>query len=90
VNNNGTAFVSSVTGSGYGRECVFSSKDGDSTTITFHEIMKNDPATSQTKGIAMAVFDSNATGSLAPFNGMIVVGLDDEQPDAGGAATKTL
>jgi hypothetical protein len=90
VNNNGTAFVSSVTGSGYGRECVFSSKDGDSTTITFHEIMKNDPATSQTKGITMAVFGSNATGSLAPFNGMIVVGLDDEQPDAGGAATKTL
>ena len=64
VNNNGTAFVSSMTGSGFGRESVFSSKDGDSTTITFHEIMKNAPATSQTKGITMAVFDSNATLAL--------------------------
>lgn len=89
VNNNGTAFVSSMTGSGFGRESVFSSKDGDSTTITFHEIMKNDPATSQTKGITMAVFDSNATGSLASFNDLIVLGLDDKQPGAGGAATKT-
>jgi hypothetical protein len=90
VNNNGTAFVSTVTGSSIGRESFFSSKDGDRTTITFHEIKKNDPATNQTKGLTMAVFDSNATGSLAPFNGMIVVGLDDEQPGAGGAATKTL
>jgi hypothetical protein len=90
VTTNGTAFVSSVTGSGFGRESFFSSKDGDSTTITFHEIMKNDPATSQTKGITMAVFDSNATGSLAPFNGMIVLGLDDKQTGAGRAATKTL
>jgi hypothetical protein len=90
VNNNGTAFVSTVTGSSIGRESFFSTKDGDRTTITFHEIMKNDPVISQTKGITMAVFDSNATGSLAPFNGMIVVGLDDKQPGAGGVATKTL
>jgi hypothetical protein len=90
VTENGTAFVSSVTGSGLGRESFFSLKDGDRTTITFHEIKKNDPATSQTKGITMAVFDSNATGSLAPFNGMIVVGLEDEQSGAGGVATKTL
>lgn len=90
VTDNGTAFVSSVTGSGFGRESFFSLKDGDRTTITFHEILKNDPATNQTKGLTMAVFDGNATGSLAPFNGMIVVGLDDEQPGAGGVATKTL
>jgi len=90
VNNNGTAFVSSITGSGFGRESFFSTKDGDRTAITFHEIRKNDPATSQTRGITMAVFDSNATGSLAPFNGMIVVGVDDEQPGVGGAGTKTL
>ena len=41
--------------------------------------MKSDPATTQTSGITIAVFDSNATGSLAPFNGMIVAGLQNEQ-----------
>jgi hypothetical protein len=89
VTNNGTAFMSSVTGSGYGRESFFSEEDSDSTAITFYEIMKSDPATSQTKGITIAVFDNNATGSLMPFNGMIVVGLHDEQPNA-GAVTRTL
>ena len=89
VTNNGTAFMSSVTGSGYGRESFFSEEDSDSTAITFYEIMKSDPATSQTKGITIAVFGNNATGSLGPFNGMIVVGLHDEQPNA-GAVTRTL
>ena len=87
--NNGTAFMSSVTGSGYGRESFFSEEDSDSTAITFYEIMKSDPGTSQTKGITIAVFDNNATGSLRPFNGMIVVGLHDEQPNA-GVGTRTL
>ena len=81
MTNNGTALMSSVTGSAYGRESLFSSEDGDSTTTTFYEIMKSDPTTSQTKGITIAVFGSNATGSLAPFNGMIVIGLHGEQPD---------
>lgn len=87
--NNGTAFMSSVTGSSYGRESFFSEEDSDSTAITFYEIMKSDPATSQTKGITIAVFDNNATGSLRPFNDMIVVGLHDEQPNS-GAGTRTL
>jgi hypothetical protein len=87
--NNGTAFMSSVTGSGYGRESFFSEEDSDSTAITFYEIMKSDPGTSQTKGITIAVFDNNATGSLRPFNGMIVVGLHDEQPNA-EVGTRTL
>ena len=88
VTNNGTAISSSVTGTTYGRESVFS-EDGDSTAITFYEIMKSDPATLQTTGIRTAVFDSNATGSLAPFNGMIVVGLHEEQPNEEGV-TMTL
>jgi hypothetical protein len=85
VTNNGTAISSSVTGTSFGRESVFS-EDGDSTAITFYEIAKSDPATPQTKGIRIAVFDSNATGSLAPFNGMIVVGLHDEQPNQGAVS----
>lgn len=88
VTNNGTAILSSVTGTSYGRESFFA-EDGDSTAITFYEIVKEDPAALQTRGITIAVFDSNGTGSLAPFNGMIVVGLHDEQPNEEGV-TMTL
>ena len=88
VTNNGTAILSSVTGTSYGRES-FIAENADSTAITFYEIVKEDPATLQTRGITTAVFDSNATGSLAPFNGMIVVGLHNEQPNEEGV-TMTL
>ena len=88
MTNNGTAILSSVTGTSYGRESFFA-EDGDSTAITFYEIVKEDPAALQTRGITTAVFDSNGTGSLAPFNGMIVVGLHEEQPNEEGV-TMTL
>ena len=88
VTNNGTAILSSVTGTSFGRES-FIAENGDSTAITFYEIVKDDPETLQTRGITTAVFDSNGTGTLAPFNGMIVVGLHDEQPNEGGV-TMTL
>jgi len=88
VTNNGTAILSSVTGTSYGRES-FIAEDGDSTAITFYEIGKEDPATLQTRGITTAMFDSNGTGTLAPFNGMIVVGLREEPPNEEGV-TMTL
>lgn len=88
VTNNGTAILSSVTGTSFGRES-FIAENGDSTAITFYEIVKEDPATLQTRGITTAVFDSNGTGTLAPFNGMIVVGLHEEQPNEEGV-TMTL
>jgi hypothetical protein len=88
VTNNGTAIMSSVTGTSFGRESFFA-EDGDSTAITFYEIGKEDPATLQTRGITTAVFDSNGTGTLAPFNGMIVIGLREEPPNEEGV-TMTL
>jgi hypothetical protein len=88
MTNNGTALVSSVTGSAYGRENVFS-EDGDTTAITFYKIVHGDPETLETRGVIIAVFDRNATGPLAPFNDMLTVGIHDEQPNA-EAATVTL
>ena len=91
MTNNGTAFISPVPGSAgtvsaYGREYVLSSsEDGGTTAITFNEIVKYDPATHQGKGISTAVFDENATsGTLAPFNGMIVAGTHEERPNVQG------
>jgi hypothetical protein len=85
MTNNGTAFGSIVpqannTVISYGRENVFSVDDGDTSAITFFEIIQYDPTTFQGKGIVGAVFDNNATGSLAPFNGMMVVGTHEESP----------
>ncbi|WP_144239481.1 hypothetical protein [Nitrososphaera viennensis] len=82
VTGNETAFA-------YGREYVRSEDDGDTTAITFYEIIRYDPATLQGKGIVIAVFDSNATGTLAPFNGMIVSGIHEEDPNT-KTATITL
>jgi hypothetical protein len=85
MTNNGTAIGSIVpqannTVISYGRENVFSVDDGDTSAITFFEIVQYDAMTFQGKGIVGAVFDNNATGSLAPFNGMLVVGTHDENP----------
>ena len=92
MTNNGYAIISPIAGdpttiSASGREAVFS-EDGDTSTITFHEIVRYDPDTPQGKGIVIAVFDRNATGMLAPFNGMIVTGIHDEPPNAGVAIIK--
>ncbi len=87
MTNNGTALVSSETGSAYGRENVFS-EDGDTTAITFYEIIRYDPATFQGKGLVIAVFDNNATGMLAPFNGMMVVGIHEEDPNIQAATIR--
>jgi hypothetical protein len=94
MTNNGSGLVSPMTGSNgtvsaVGKENLYSSEDSDTTAITFHEIIRYDPTTLQGKGIIVAVFDANATGTLAPFNGMFVVGTHEEDPNA-KAATITL
>ena len=89
MTNNGTAFISPVIGfngtvSAYGKENVFSSEDGDTTAITFHEIVHYNPTTFKGKGFVKAVFDANATSSLAPFNGMLVTGSTLRRPECSG------
>ncbi|HEX6283059.1 MAG TPA: hypothetical protein VFZ67_12605 [Nitrososphaera sp.] len=86
MTNNGTAIISPVPGyadtvSASGREYVFSEEDDDDiSAITFHEIIRYNPETFEGNGLVIAVFDNNATGSLAPFNGMMVVGTHEEDP----------
>jgi hypothetical protein len=94
MTNNGTAFISFVPGyaetvSAYGREHIFSEDDNDTTAITFYEIIRYDPTTFEGNGLVIAVFDNNATGNLAPFNGIMVVGTHEEDPST-QTATITL
>jgi hypothetical protein len=42
--------------------------------------VRYNPTTLEGKGLTIAVFDANATGSLAPFNGMFIVGTHEEDP----------
>lgn len=95
MTNNGTAIISPVPGAApgtigaYGRESVFSQDDDDTTAITFYEIVQYQLEPFQGKGTIIGVFDNNATRSLAPFNGMMIVGTHDEDPNA-QATTITL
>ena len=81
--NHGYAIISPVAGSpgtlsSYGKETVLSEDDGNTTSFTFYEIIQSDTANPQGKGIIIAVYDGNATGLLAPFNGMIAIGTHKE------------
>ena len=93
MTNNGTAIISPVPGyadtvSASGREYVFSEDDDDISAITFNEIIRYNPETFEGNGLVIAVFDNNATGSLAPFNGMLVVGTHEEDPSTQAATIR--
>jgi hypothetical protein len=80
--NHGYAIISPLTGapgtlSSYGRETVLSDS-GDTTSFTFYEIIQSDATNPQGKGVMIAVYDKNATGLLASFNGMIAIGTHSE------------
>jgi hypothetical protein len=87
VTTRGTLDGSSLTQSAYGRETV-RTQDGQTSTITYYEIVESDPVTRQEKGIIIGVFDRNATGTLAPFNGMVLAGIYDVPPNSKVANVK--
>jgi Flp pilus assembly protein TadD len=76
--SNGSALVSFVTQSAQGTETIRTG-NGETATITFYEIVKFNPATSEAKGIIIAEVQTNPTGKLASLNGIILAGIDDIQ-----------
>jgi hypothetical protein len=75
---NGSALVSFVTQSAQGTETL-RTEDGETAIATFYEIAKFNPATGDGNGIITAEIDTNPAGTLAPLNGMILIGTDDIQ-----------
>ena len=80
--NHGYAIISPLTGSPgvlstYGKETVLLD-NGNTTSFTFYEIIQSDTKNPLGKGIMIAVYDRNATGMLAPFNGMMAIGTHKE------------
>ena len=76
--SNGSALISFVAHSVQGTETI-RTENGETATITFHEIVKFNPATSEGRGIITAEVNTNPTGTLASLNGMILAGIDDIQ-----------
>ena len=79
--SNGSALISFVAHSVQGTETI-RTENGETATITFYEIVKFNPATSEGKGIITAEVNTNPTGSIASLNGMILTGIDDIQSNS--------
>jgi hypothetical protein len=75
---NGSALISSVTQSAQGTETL-RTEDGETAISTFYEIAKFNPVTGNGNGVITAMIDTNPAGTLAPLNGMILIGIDDFQ-----------
>jgi hypothetical protein len=77
--SNGSALISFMTLSVQGMETI-RTQDGETATATLYEIDRQPATTGESKGVVIAVVNTNATsGVLAPLNGMILSGLDDIQ-----------
>jgi hypothetical protein len=81
ITANGSAIVSIVAPlTLYGKETI-RTEDGQIATSTFYEIVQLNPVTREGKGITMAVTRTDSTGTLAPLNNTIGVGIDNIQPN---------
>jgi hypothetical protein len=74
--SNGNALISTVTQSVQGTETI-RTEDDETAIATFHEIVKFNSATREANGIITAVVHTNPEGTLAPLNGMVLIGTDD-------------
>ena len=78
--SNGSALISFMTLSVQGMETIRTQDGGETATATLYEIDRQPATTGESKGIVIAVVNTNATsGMLAPLNGMILAGMDDIQ-----------
>jgi hypothetical protein len=61
---------------------ILTTEDGsENATAISYEIARSNKEEGIGKGIAIAIIHTNSTGRLAPLNGMILIGLEEFQPD---------
>lgn len=68
-----------------GKEILTTEDGSESATVTFYEIVRF--GEQQGRGIAIAVFETNSTGMLAPLDCMILVGVDELPADRNSVVT---
>ena len=84
---NGSALVSLTMHTVQAKETLVT-EQGETATATLYEIAKFNPATAgEGKGLTMAVINTNSTGTLAPLNGTVVIGISDMQPNVETSVT---
>jgi hypothetical protein len=84
---NGSALVSLTMHTVQAKETLVT-EQGETATATLYEIAKFNPAMAgEGKGLTMAVISTNSTGTLAPLNGTVVIGISDMQPNVETSVT---
>jgi hypothetical protein len=84
---NGSALVSLTMHTVQAKETLVT-EQGETATATLYEIAKFNPAMAgEGKGLTMAVINTNSTGTLAPLNGTVVIGISDMQPNVETSVT---
>jgi hypothetical protein len=73
--------IVSIIGTFVGKEILTTEDGSERATATSYEIARSNKAEGIGKGIAVAIIHTNSTGRLAPLDGMILVGLEEIQPD---------
>jgi hypothetical protein len=64
-----------------GKEILTTEDGSENATAISYEIARSNKEEGIGKGIAIAIIHTNSTGRLAPLDGMILVGLEEFQPD---------
>jgi hypothetical protein len=64
-----------------GKEILTTEDGSENATAISYEIARSNKEQGIGKGISIAVIHTNSTGRLAPLDGMILVGLEEFQPD---------
>jgi hypothetical protein len=84
---NGSALVSLTMHTVQAKETLVT-EQGDTATATLYEIAKFNPAAAgEGKRLTMAIIDTNSTGTLAPLNGTVVIGISYMQPNVETSVT---
>jgi hypothetical protein len=74
----GTGIISLMTSSGYATETISTQDRTENLTATFYEIVPfNSTTSSNSRGIVIAVFQTNSTGLLASLDGAVAAGVDN-------------
>jgi hypothetical protein len=76
-----SGIVSMMDGTFAGKEILTTEDGSENATAISYEIAQSNKEQGIGKGIAVAVIHTNSTCKLAPLDGMILVGLEEFQPD---------
>ena len=80
--------IASIRDNDFAGQEILTTEDGsESATARVYDLVRFNMQDGTGRGIAMAVFHTNSTGTLAPLDGMILAGIIELYPDGTGLVT---